>query len=136
MEHILDEYIDETPEHALVGEQRDGGTGTFREDTQRLAHRLDSVVAVPDRCGSPTHAGGDRTACSRGTDTPSHTSVQRRNEVEADPLVFAKDFRIGRDYNYLLRQYYAQARATRDEQRKHEHLAMDSLGFRKALFKP
>ena len=30
MEHMLEEHVDETPEHALVGEQRGGGTGTLR----------------------------------------------------------------------------------------------------------
>ena len=80
MEHIPDEYSAEAPGHALalVGEQRDGGTGTFSEDTEHLAHRFDSVVAVPDRSGGPTHAGRDRTACSCGTDTSCDTNAQRR----------------------------------------------------------
>ena len=30
MEHMLEEHVDETPEHALAGEQRGGGTGTLR----------------------------------------------------------------------------------------------------------
>ena len=86
MEHMLEEHVDETPEHALAGEQRGGGTGTLR------GIRNASLTASMVSSRFQSEAGVRHTPAVTAPRAvaaltpPRDTNAQGRHEVEALPL--------------------------------------------------